>query len=355
VAYDTEGTILATQDIDVFIIFPGERLGIAGMSPLMIPENMKVDRIDFQVRSKGEAVNYELPGSPFFSEKEAFINSEYSPNATGVINNTIDGDISYLYVSAFAYDANGNIVGAGLNSYIPYLPSHGKIPVAVQMHIAGEVRKIVFFPMLTASSEVLDPDKRPLPQVLSSGGNINQYGSGSYAFVIENPADAPVYQNLSYLAAYYDSGGTILGTSAGQIPVIFPGEKLGVSNYLSLPEDADLSSVEVQVFPAPYEYDSLSISESNLTANPLTAEQVAFLPGNWEAKVTGIVVNTFSKDVQAMVTVVAYDENGAIIGGNFNYISLIPAGGQTAVEVSLYLESDPAKVELYPSMSSISN
>jgi hypothetical protein len=55
------------------------------------------------------------------------------------------------------------------------------------------------------------------------------------------------------------------------------------------------------------------------------------------------------------VSAIVYNEAGDIIGGGFTYLDFAPANDKTAVEVSITCIGTPAKIELYATVSSLSD
>jgi hypothetical protein len=329
---------------------PGEQFGVSGIGPLIVPENTTVEKVEILQSHAGEPVQFDFSGSPFVVEKEKYYPDEYSPLATGVIHSPLEGDISNVSVSALAYDAAGKIVGAGYYMFQNYLAFGGSIPVAVNLKVFGEVDRVRLYPSISVGSGFYDATMPDLPHLKVAGFSQDQYGQVNYAFIVENPSATQPYQYLSYQVGLYDEAGNVLQAVSSQINLIFPGELQAGASTAGIPKGTKVARIEVQVIPPSDVYDSMGLANAGLTSNPLTADQVTFLPGQYDAKVTGFVKNAYSKEVRANVVVVAYDEAGSIVGGGMTSINSIPAGGKAAVDVPLYLAVTPARVELYPSI-----
>jgi hypothetical protein len=94
---------------------------------------------------------------------------------------------------------------------------------------------------------------------------------------------------------------------------------------------------------------------SELPENPFTAEQVEFIPDQIFPQVTGIVKSSWGEEVGVTFTVIAYDENGDIIGGGFAN-GVAEAHGQDTVAVNVDLAGQqPARVELYPAFQTFAD
>ena len=83
-------------------------------------------------------------------------------------------------------------------------------------------------------------------------------------------------------------------------------------------------------------------------------ENVNFIYDPFFPKVTGLVKNMLEKDVEDLkVNAVLYDAQNNIIGGGYSYLDYIPAGGLSAVDVSVETGSVVDHVELYATMSGL--
>lgn len=201
----------------------------------------------------------------------------------------------------------------------------------------------------TAPTPTSAPTPTPAPQalaVLAKGFGQGEYGSASYAFIVENPNPGLAVEDSQYQVAAYDANGTVIKTDSGFITILFPGEKLGIAGDLYLPDETQIDRLDVQVKPGRFEpFDQRP---------EFTTENVAYVPDDYFPKVTGIVKSPYQKDLENIrVAAVAYDEAGNIIGGGFTYLDFVPANGQAAVEVSITTSGVPATVELYPTISGL--
>ncbi len=292
-------------------------------------------------------------GSPFKVEQENYFHNQSFDIATGIISNPLDKDISEVSITAIAYDKTGKIVGAGGNVGQNYLVAGGKVAVSMNINTEGEVASVKLFPALWGGTEIRDNPVKDLPLVKQAGFSQTDYGQVNYAFLIDNTNTSQIFRYLPFTAAFYDENGKVLGVSSGQISLIFADEIQGQTGMASLPNKTKAAKVEIQIVPPRDLYSSDEIAKTGLKSNPLSTEQVSFLPSQYDAKVTGFVKNSWEQEIRAEVVAIAYDAGGAIIGGGNAYIESIPAGGKVAVEVHMMMTVKIAKVELYPSVSDI--
>jgi hypothetical protein len=353
VAYDASGVILATTDNYLSVILPGVQVGMPGMSPFNIPQNTTVAKVDVKVTDMGQPVPFEVFGSPFTFDKISYFDDPDWPVATGILRNPQNADFNDVSVSAIAYDAAGNIVGAGNGDQSNYLPAGGDVPVAVRMKVNGAIDKIVMYSMFTNDSNAVAQPEKNLPGVTATGATQDDNGNVNFVFLVDNPNTGKLLQYLTYRAAIFDDSGRVLAITTGQINSIFPGERQAQTGSTHLPAKTKASIVQIQVVPPHDDYDNLGIVAAGLTTNPLKADQVAFFPGDYEARVTGIVINSSDKEVQARVVAVAYDANGNLIAGAETYLNSVPGNAKVAVEIHFYPKVTAAKVEIYPSISGL--
>ncbi len=134
----------------------------------------------------------------------------------------------------------------------------------------------------------------------------------------------------------------------GYLNVIFPSQMSAQSASLSLPKGAKVAKVEVQIDSG--EPKSFDVSES-----PFGVEGTAFVPGSYSSKISGTVTNSLNQKIETVeVVAVAYNDKDEIIGGGFTYVDFVPASGKVAVSVNVNVTGKPAKVELYPQLTSLS-
>ena len=190
------------------------------------------------------------------------------------------------------------------------------------------------------------PTPTPAPQILAivTHGFGQDERSVGWAFIVENPNADLAIVNSRYQVAAYDASGTVLETDSGYIPIVLPGERLGIASELFLNEGQVVERIDVQVKTGRFE----PLEVTSLFAT----ENVTYLPDRYFPKVTGIVVSSATRDLENLrVSAIAYDAAGNIIGGGFTYVDFVPALGRAAVEVSVTVSAAPARVELYPTIS----
>jgi hypothetical protein len=206
----------------------------------------------------------------------------------------------------------------------------------------------------TVASQPSQPPKPtatvPTPKlnviVLASG--LGQRGrSVGFGFVLENPNANYAIERSQYQVAIYDEAGTVLQTESGYIEVILPSQRLGIADDTSVPEGAKAARLEVQISAKNY------VASEALPA--FVVGQTDYVADNYYPQVTAVITNPYASEVtDPRIHVVAYNAAGKIVGGGFTYVNFIPARGRTGATVSVVTDGEPARVEVYATLSALS-
>lgn len=168
----------------------------------------------------------------------------------------------------------------------------------------------------------------PVPAQLSllEQGFGQRAGLMSYAFVVTNPNPELLAQDVRYQIAAYDANGVVLATDTDTIAQIGPGQTLGIAKDLQLASTLTVDRIDVLLRPSQF------VRSPPLTT--LNVSNAAFVDGD-PPNATGIITNSFDRDlVDIAVVGIAYDENG-IIGGGRGAVPFVPSQGQAAVSVPI--------------------
>jgi hypothetical protein len=142
VVYDASGTAVATQDISLIapLVLPGERRGVPPADrALRLPRaGIRVTRVEVQVR---EQTAWIPTGTlPLLRVEDARytppVGASSTGTASGTVVNPFDRELSEVYVSALAFDPEGNIVGGG-RTIVPRLPAEGTALATVPLTTYG--------------------------------------------------------------------------------------------------------------------------------------------------------------------------------------------------------------------------
>ena len=191
-------------------------------------------------------------------------------------------------------------------------------------------------PAATATATAVPAPLRVVAQGVGGGtGSLsaNEFGFG---FVVENPNESQAADAVAYTAVFYAADGTIVGSEEGLIRRILPRQRLGVGGRVYIASGR-----------APVRVDArLTVGAITIPVQPI--QLVGEFSSLQEGVVRGIVRNLSGRDAPlSVVSVIAYNAGGAIIGGGTGDVAAVPANGIAAVEVPVISSSAPSRVELH--------
>ena len=167
------------------------------------------------------------------------------------------------------------------------------------------------------------------------------------ALLLNASADADA-ESINVHITFFAENGDVIAVEDNNIQVILPGETQAIAGSTSLAEGVNLGSIDFQ-----YRVSQM-VPVSDLPS--LTSENVNYLDDEYSPKVTGQIVNPYDKKLEnVQVVVIAYDADGAIIGGGTGYIDFISAGKKAAVEVYVTASDVPASLEMYAAVGQLSD
>ncbi len=177
----------------------------------------------------------------------------------------------------------------------------------------------------------------------SSGVAARQAG---YGFILENPNDDRVAEGGTYRVTAFDLHGQALAISNGSLPVILPGQRVGIGGLLSLASGQSVDRLHIEV-----DSGDLMSAEAQLA---FSTREVQY-DGGLAPKVTGVVINPYQEDVEdVVVSALVFSDEGLVIGGGGVVIDSMTAGEEQTVEVPVTSSERPARVELYAASSRLS-
>jgi hypothetical protein len=134
VAYDANGTVLATNSSFLSMVLPGQDLGVGGS--FFAPADTVPDRLDFQVLNRYFTETTATPDMLTVEEVE-FVADKYTPKVTGVVTNTTDEDLEEVAVYAVAYDEEGEIIGGGYG-FVEGIAAHAQAAAEAPVATRGK-------------------------------------------------------------------------------------------------------------------------------------------------------------------------------------------------------------------------
>jgi hypothetical protein len=340
--YDEAGKVIKTDSGYLDILFPGQVTGFAGTTYLD-SESEVADKIEIQL-SEGRYEDAEAIPT-FEAEQVAYLPGDYSSRVAGVISSPYNKDVNTLRVAAIAYDDAGKIIGGGY-TYLSFVPANGKSALMMSVTTAATPAKVELYAGFSSLSDLGSnaEEKGAKPITITAEGygqDDNQLGFG---MLVKNPNSDLMLEGSQYQVAVYAEDGSVLGVDEGYLGVQFPDSEVGLAGNIYLPDETTASKVVMQVLTGR--------SEKAKPQDSFTSEDASFEAGDYSSKVTGSVNNPFTKEVKSVrVNAITFDDAGKIIGGGYTYADFIPAGGKSAVEVSVVTAGTPAKAELYATVS----
>lgn len=345
-AYDSNDTVVETESSYIELILPGQKLGIGGS--IYLDEGVTVAKIVVQINAGDAEVVEETP--IFTTDHIVYREGDWYSRVIGIINNPFDIAVADLRVSAVAYNTAGEIIGGGF-TFLNFVSPLGKTGVELSVTSAGDVASVELYPVLSSLSSLrLDEEKPEGAQdlILVKQGFGQDENDVGYGMLIQNPNANFSIEGTMYNVTFYAEDGNVISVENGYIDMLLPQETIGVGGRTYLDSETAIVNADFQILA--YNYESSDLLPS------FTAENISYLDDEYYPKVTGEIVNPYSKDIENLkVSCIAYNEAGDIIGGGYTYLDFVPANGKSAVEVTVTSEGTPASVEIYAALSSLSD
>lgn len=340
---DASGNTLNVETGYIDFINAGSRIGVASQMYLNegeVAEGVDIDWI-YYMGAEGSVEN------PFTFENSRYYFDPSWDRFTAVMTNNSSSAYTNVRVDVIAYDAGGVVIGGGF-TYVDFVPGNDQVGVSINGYVSDDPASFEFFPRMGVLSNTLTNDE--LTQnlnILQSGFFYNET-TLTGGFLVENTSNQ-VMKDAQYYITIYETDGTVAQTAQGYINSLWPGQTYGISpGNIQLSEGAAPSEFNVYL-------KSGTLSEDELDANPLTAQNVTYLDDPNYPKVSLTINNAHSEVVDSpYVTVLLFNAEDEIIGGNYAYPDPIPANGSLTYEiyVTLVTNEPPVRIEAYPTLTS---
>jgi hypothetical protein len=348
VAYGDGDTVLGTEDSTLPLIPPGATIYFGGST--FLDAEQPVQRIEAQITDQGErqeATADEIP--PFSVEVITYRETSFSQGVSGVISNPFTVPLENLYVGVAAYNEAGEIIGGGF-TFLDFLLPEGKSPFKASVTVSGTPARVEVSPILSNLTlwSQRDAEELPLLTLVEEGWGLNESQIG-YGLVVENPDVEQAMDGAQYNIGVYAEDGSVLNVETGYFGLILPGTKVVRGSTIFLDSDGPAPvRVEMQILPG-----SLTDAEDKLA---FTTEGGTYVPGQFGAKATGIILNPYADTAEnVQVSVLLRDTAGKIIGGGSSFSDAIPGNGKAAIEVSVIANGEVAVAELYANEAAITS
>jgi hypothetical protein len=168
-------------------------------------------------------------------------------------------------------------------------------------------------------------------------------GQLAYGFEIENPNIVAVSNNVFQILAY-DENGIIAGSEVENIPLLLPGQLLGIAGSLELDDDQVINQILLQITAG-------DILELDVLPD-LAVVGVNYQPSEIYNRVSGLIGNEGDFELEDIrISAIAYSSDGRIVGAGYTFLSFLPAGSAAGVDIVLTTSEPVDRVELYPRVS----
>lgn len=346
---DDTGEKIKSDEGYIDFIMPGDEIGIGGST--FLPEGAIARSMRVDLRPGHLATPPIQPAIAI--EDVTWFERSLFPIATGVASVDFDRPIEDIEVYAVGFDRNDAIIGGG-NAYLPFILPGQPVGVEVSIPSVGQPARIELYPVMTSATvhadEVarLSDDESSVTVDEQGWGIAADSGEIGWGFLLHNPSDMLAVEPVLYQVTAWAADGSVLATNASYVSVLLPGERLGVGGSVFAPEGSVPDRVDVQVLGRSY-------SQLDVAGDVLDVGDVQLLPDSFTPRASGVVINGLDVDLSSVqVFAVGYDADGAIIGGGLAFIDVLPASGEAPVEVALAVGGQPARVELFATLSSTS-
>lgn len=167
------------------------------------------------------------------------------------------------------------------------------------------------------------------------------------AAIVTNTDPNLGFESMPVQVSVFNAAGAPIAANSGYLDMLFPAGKTAYIASIYPPNDERAARVTM----------SIGRGRSSPTNLPMlfNVSDVVFRPDRYFSKATGLLVSGYPKGMTYIhVTAVAFDGNGAIVGGGHQYTQ-VPALGQVAVDPPVTVSTPPAWIEMYASMTTLTH
>ena len=327
-AKDANGNRLEQIIEEIRYLFEEETTGIVRVLDLQAGATAE----SIEVRVTGGLVERSLKVTqPFELTHATFFAGLPTPIMTAWLNNRDAATYTNVSVNAIAYNALGEIVGAG-NSVAAFAPGEDRIGVSTPSAFIDEPARVEFYAWLGNRSAALQPGSWwdtiavrdwnyvITPQNFISGGAI-----------LENKTKETLSDNF-FIVTVFDELGQVCLVHQGMLDALWPEEQAVYSpGELYAPTDSSPKYVDFIVVPGEFRTHQLAF-------NPLNASQAAVLLNEDNTLAQVSVVNNLNAAISpVLVSIIAKDAQGRIVGGASGAIPTIGAYASETAQFPLTL------------------
>lgn len=162
-------------------------------------------------------------------------------------------------------------------------------------------------------------------------------------FMLQNTDDVQ-YKKIDYVIRAYDSANALVDSTDGSVPYLFPGEKLGIYEYMWLDEGQSVDSIVIEFTPGS--------EETSPFDNPISVVNATYFENDGYPMVTALLKNNSTDAYESLYAyAVCYNKAGEIVGGGYSWMDFIQSANVSYGEmgVDMYVDVNDAvdHVEVY--------
>lgn len=196
------------------------------------------------------------------------------------------------------------------------------------------------------NSSSLVPDSPEDLQITEYGYWFDEYGSGHYAVIIENPNLGWAAERINVNISGKDSDGNLVGTDSDTLTLLFGNGKTALCGRTFI-DNAE--SLEFQIINSKSMWSQEDLQQAEFD-QVLYAENINVTEGSFgSTTVSGEAVNLMDTELSlASTNVVFRASDGSIVGGASNYTDTLTAESSMPFSVDILDEIPPYEtVEVY--------
>ena len=334
---DQNGSVLATDKASIGLLMPNQELGFVGS--VKLKKDQVMSRLEVFQTGADFTKTESLPAITI--DPATVYNDETGNYAVSLVTNPFNHKLVDLNIYAVAYNANGDIIGGGVNK-LAVLLANSTSGVRLMINQTEDIARVDLYaelPNLAAAN----PDYETPP---SSELIVQEFGFGqiqdraSFGILFKNPSSTAFLQGSRFHMTAYSADGKVVAAANGSLPVLLPGEAFGIGGRFRIVPGTTIDHLDFQVLTGEYVEGDPQLK--------FQFEGVTFVPGT-PGKITGTLVNPYTNLKFKNLTVYALsrDASGKIVGGGITNVNRVEAGGKVPVELAMLTSSAVTSVELF--------
>lgn len=340
-AYDAGGAEIETESGIINFIFPGETATV--FSEIWLDEGIVIESVDVDWIIGGKEEDSQL-SNPFSVEVANHFKSYSSDIITGILTNKDNVTYTDLTVVAVGYNSADDIIGGG-SGYVDFVPAKDQLGFSLYAVLSETPARMEVYASVNSWSTKLEGgDWWNNIQVVDWEFISTDTGEVGGGMLLENITDQ-VIKDTQYNVTVFNEAGEVCEARSGYIDLLWPGKQVGFSpGSIFPPEGCIPSKVDLIVMPGEF-------TDYELAATPISVVSTTYKAEGFWPTVIVTLQNDLDKSIDnSSVSVLLFDDKGAIVGGGLAWPEAFEANATQEVEVFVTYNGTeaPFKVEAYP-------